>query len=171
MLPRSTQIRSVRETSRGKVGGRTHEIQRLIGRCLRMVVDLASLGERTVWIDCDVIQADGGTRTAAITGSYVALKDALDWVRENHPGVDPIIKDQVAAVSVGIIEGRPVLDLNYAEDSTAGTDMNVVMCASGRFVEIQGTAEGEPFSREEADAMLELAGIGIVELIEMQKSA
>jgi ribonuclease PH len=140
MLPRSTQIRLIRESSRGKVGGRTHEIQRLIGRSLRAVVDLKSLGERTIWIDCDVIQADGGTRTAAITGSYVALADAIDWIKENYEGVAPIIKDQVAAVSVGIIEGKPVLDLNYAEDSTAETDMNVVMTASDGFVEIQGTA-------------------------------
>jgi ribonuclease PH len=169
MLPRSTQVRLIRESSRGKVGGRTHEIQRLIGRSLRAVVDLESLGERTIWIDCDVIQADGGTRTAAITGSYVALMDAIDWIKENCKGVDPVIKDQVAAVSVGIIEGKPVLDLNYAEDSTAETDMNVVMTASDGFVEIQGTAEGAPFSREEADTMLELAKTGIKELFELQK--
>lgn len=169
MLPRSTQNRIVRESSRGKVGGRTHEIQRLIGRSLRGVVDLESLGERTIWIDCDVIQADGGTRTAAITGSYVALMDAIGWIKGNYKGINPVIKDQVAAVSVGIIDGQPVLDLNYAEDSTAETDMNVVMTASDGFVEIQGTAEGAPFSREEADTMLELAKTGINELFEIQK--
>lgn len=167
MLPRSTQTRMIRESSRGKVGGRTHEIQRLIGRSLRTVVDLVSLGERTIWIDCDVIQADGGTRTAAITGSFIALTDAIGWIKENNPKVNPIIKEQVAAVSVGMIDGQPMLDLNYAEDSTAETDMNVVMCASGRFIEIQGTAEGVPFSREEADAMLELAKAGIMELMDM----
>jgi ribonuclease PH len=170
MLPRSTRIRMIRESSKGKVGGRTHEIQRRIGRSLRAVVDLASLGERTIWIDCDVIQADGGTRTAAITGSYVALADAVSWIKENCKKVDPVIKDQVAAVSVGIIDGVPMLDLNYAEDSTAETDMNVVMTASSGFVEIQGTAEGAPFSREEADAMLELARAGIMELMEIQKA-
>ncbi len=170
MLPRSTNTRMIRESSRGKVGGRTHEIQRLIGRSLRGVVDLVSLGERSIWMDCDVIQADGGTRTAAITGAYVALADALVWIKEKNNGVNPVINDQVAAVSVGIINGEPMLDLNYSEDSTADTDMNVVMTSSGGFVEIQGTAEGAPFSRDEADQMLELAKGGILELMEIQKN-
>ena len=166
MLPRSTGQRMNREAAQGRQGGRTLEIQRLIGRSLRAVVDLAALGERTVTVDCDVIQADGGTRTAAITGGYVALVDALRAVC-NDP--DVVLKGQVASVSVGIVGGAPVLDLDYAEDSTAETDMNVVMDDQGRFIEVQGTAEGHPFTRAELDALLALAAKGIDELIRLQR--
>ena len=166
MLPRSTGQRMNREAAQGRQGGRTLEIQRLIGRSLRAVVDLAALGERTVTVDCDVIQADGGTRTAAITGGYVALVDALRAVC-NAP--DVVLKGQVASVSVGIVGGAPVLDLDYAEDSTAETDMNVVMDDQGRFIEVQGTAEGHPFTRAELDALLALAAKGIDELIRLQR--
>ncbi len=166
MLPRSTGQRMNREAAQGRQGGRTLEIQRLIGRSLRAVVDLAALGERTVTVDCDVIQADGGTRTAAITGGYVALVDALRAVC-NDP--DAVLKGQVASVSVGIVGGAPVLDLDYAEDSTAETDMNVVMDDQGRFIEVQGTAEGHPFTRAELDALLALAAKGIDELIRLQR--
>jgi ribonuclease PH len=171
MLPRSTNTRTDREAARGKQSGRTQEIQRLIGRSLRAVVDLASLGGRTVHLDCDVLQADGGTRTAAITGALVALHDALTWLKGKGLLAQWPLKDFVAAVSVGISQGVPMLDLDYAEDSTCGTDMNVVMTGGGGFVELQGTAEGAPFSRAEADAMLALAGRGIAQLIEHQRRA
>jgi ribonuclease PH len=171
MLPRATNTRTDREAARGKQSGRTQEIQRLIGRSLRAVVDLASLGSRTIHIDCDVLQADGGTRTASITGAFVALHDAVLFLRNKKLlSADPI-REHVAAVSVGIFNGMPVLDLDYAEDSACGTDMNVVMTGAGRFVEVQGTAEGEPFSRAEADALLALAERGIAELVGHQKRA
>ena len=171
MLPRSTGQRSPREAARGRQGGRTLEIQRLIGRSLRAVVDMEALGERTVIVDCDVIQADGGTRTAAITGGYVALVDAVSNLPARaRPRRDPI-HGAVAAVSVGIYRGEPVLDLDYAEDSEAETDMNVVMNDAGGFIEIQGTAEGHAFRRAELDAMLELAGRGIESLVELQRAA
>ena len=171
MLPRATNTRGEREAARGKQSGRTQEIQRLIGRSLRAVVDLASLGARTIQVDCDVLQADGGTRTAAITGAFVALHDAVSWLQERKLLVQSPIRDFVAAVSVGIYQGTPVLDLDYAEDSACGTDMNVVMTGAGRFVELQGTAEGEPFSQQELDALVELAARGIRELIGRQKRA
>ena len=170
MLPRSTGGRMSREASRGKQGGRTVEIQRLIGRSLRAAIDLDKLGENTITVDCDVIQADGGTRTASITGACVAVADAIDhmhkqkWLEENP------IRQMIASVSVGIYKGMPVLDLDYAEDSNADTDMNVIMDASGGFVEVQGTAEGKTFVRSELDGMLELAEKGIAELIELQRS-
>jgi ribonuclease PH len=171
MLPRATNTRGEREAARGKQSGRTQEIQRLIGRSLRAVVDLSSLGGRTIQVDCDVLQADGGTRTAAITGAFVALHDAIAWLQARKLIVQSPIKDFVAAVSVGIYQGTPVLDLDYAEDSACGTDMNVVMTGAGRFVELQGTAEGEPFSQKELDALVELAAGGIRELIAQQKRA
>ena len=171
MLPRSTNTRTDREAARGKQSGRTQEIQRLIGRSLRAVVDLASLGQRSIQIDCDVLQADGGTRTAAITGAFVALHDALTWLKGKGLLTQWPLRDFVAAVSVGIFQGTPVLDLDYAEDSACGTDMNVVMTAGGGFVELQGTAEGAPFSRAQADAMLALAERGIAELIGHQRRA
>jgi len=171
MLPRATHTRSHRESSRGKVGGRTHEIQRLIGRSLRAVMDLSILGERTIFIDCDVIQADGGTRTASITGAYVALADAArKLVSAGTLGVYPV-REAVAAVSVGIVEGEILLDLNYREDSSAEVDMNFVMTSSKRFVEIQGTAESKPFGIEEMDAMRALAIEGISRLFEIQEEA
>ena len=171
MLPRSTHTRSDREAARGKQSGRTQEIQRLIGRSLRCVVDLAALGERTISLDCDVIQADGGTRTAAITGAYVALHDAVGWLlAQSKIGASPI-RDAVAAVSVGIVDGTPLLDLEYTEDSTCDTDMNVVMTGAGGFVELQGTAEGAAFSRAEMDALLGLADKGIRELVAAQRKA
>ena len=166
MLPRSTDTRTEREAARGKQSGRTQEIQRLIGRALRAVVDLPALGPRTVQLDCDVLQADGGTRTAAITGAFVALHDALTFLNAKAA-----IREFVAAVSVGIYRGTPVLDLDYAEDSACGCDMNVVMTASGNFVEIQGTAEGEPFARRELDALVGLAERGVRELIAHQRRA
>ncbi|MGC2165664.1 MAG: ribonuclease PH [Gallionella sp.] len=171
MLPRSTGERMGREAAKGKQSGRTQEIQRLIGRSLRAVVDLKKLGERTVQIDCDVIQADGGTRTASITGAFVALHDAISGLLEKGLLVETPLKDFVAAISVGIYQGTPVLDLDYLEDSACDTDMNVVMLGSGHFVEVQGTAEGHPFSREEMDTLLELAQGGIAELIELQRMA
>lgn len=171
MLPRSTGTRMDREAARGKQGGRTVEIQRLIGRSLRSAVDLARLGEFTITIDCDVIQADGGTRTAAITGACVAMVDALNALQRRGQLKDDPLKQLVAAVSVGVFEGVPVLDLDYAEDSRAETDMNVVMTERGGFVEVQGTAEGEPFSSSELDAMLALARQGVAELIERQRRA
>ena len=171
MLPRSTGTRMDREAARGKQGGRTVEIQRLIGRSLRSAVDLARLGEFTITIDCDVIQADGGTRTAAITGACVAMVDALNALQRRGQLKDDPLKQLVAAVSVGVFEGAPVLDLDYAEDSGAETDMNVVMTERGGFVEVQGTAEGEPFSPTELDAMLALARQGVAELIERQRRA
>jgi ribonuclease PH len=171
MLPRSTHTRSAREAARGKQSGRTQEIQRLIGRALRAVLDLKALGERTVTVDCDVLQADGGTRTAAITGGYMALVDACEaLVRRRVLAASPI-HGQIAAVSVGIVAGMPVLDLDYAEDSQAETDMNVVMNNGGAFVELQGTAEGHAFRRHELDALLELATAGIARLIALQAQA
>jgi ribonuclease PH len=171
MLPRATHTRGDREASRGRQGGRTHEIQRLIGRALRCVVDLPALGERTIQIDCDVIQADGGTRTAAITGAFVALCDAVGWMRERSMLAAEPVREGVAAVSVGIVRGVPLLDLDYEEDSGCDTDMNVVMTASGGLVEIQGTAEGRPFSETQLQTMLALARQGIARLIEAQKVA
>ena len=171
MLPRATNTRGEREAARGKQSGRTQEIQRLIGRSLRAVVDLSSLGGRTIQVDCDVLQADGGTRTAAITGAFVALHDAVSWLQQRNLLTRSPIREFVAAVSVGIHQGTPVLDLDYAEDSACGTDMNVVMTGAGRFVELQATAEGEPFSQEELDALVELAASGIRELIAQQKRA
>jgi len=171
MLPRATHTRSPREAARGKQGGRTLEIQRLIGRSLRAVVDLKALGERTITVDCDVLQADGGTRTAAITGSYVALQLAVrELVRRRDIRKTPI-HGQVAAVSVGIFDGVPVLDLDYAEDSEAETDMNVVMNEAGGFIEVQGTAEGHAFQRGELDQLLDLAGAGIGQLLDAQTAA
>jgi len=171
MLPRSTHTRSDREAARGKQSGRTQEIQRLIGRSLRAVFDLAALGERTIQLDCDVLQADGGTRTAAITGAFVAAHDAVGWlIAEGKLKASPL-RDFVAAVSVGVVEGTPLLDLEYIEDSACDTDMNVVMTGSGGFVEVQGTAEGAPFSRAEMDTLLALAGKGIGELVAAQKAA
>lgn len=171
MLPRSTGQRMGREAARGKQGGRTMEIQRLIARSLRAVVNLGALGERNITVDCDVIQADGGTRTASITGGYVALADAMQWlVDKGKLDKNPII-GQVASVSVGIFEGTPVLDLDYAEDSNAETDMNVVMNDAGAFIEVQGTAEGHAFRREELDAMLALAQSGIEQLIDHQRES
>jgi ribonuclease PH len=171
MLPRATHTRTDREAARGKQSGRTQEIQRLIGRSLRVVTDLERLGERTVKLDCDVIQADGGTRTAGITGAFVALHDAVGTLLERRVLSASPIRDFVAAVSVGLVEGVPVLDLDYAEDSGCDTDMNVVMTGSGGFVEIQGTAEGEPFSTEQMGALVALAKQGIAELIAKQKAA
>src|SRR5688500_15553342 len=171
MLPGSSQTRIGRESSRGRVGGRTHEIQRLIGRSLRAIADLRSLGERTIWIDCDVIQADGGTRTASITGAYVALAEASKkWLGRGLLGANPI-KDSVAAVSIGIVDGKILLDLCYEEDSKADVDMNFVMTGSGKFVEIQGTAESALFSKKQMDKMSEIAEQGIKELLRAQKQA
>ena len=171
MLPRATNTRNDREAARGKQSGRTQEIQRLIGRALRAVTDLSALGPRSIHIDCDVLQADGGTRTAAITGGFVALHDALTWLRGKELIAALPLTDFVAAVSVGVHHGTPVLDLDYAEDSACGCDMNVVMTGGGNFVEVQGTAEGETFSRKELDALLRLAERGIAELIGQQRRA
>lgn len=171
MLPRSTHTRNQREAARGKQGGRTLEIQRLIARSLRAAVDLTLLGENTITVDCDVIQADGGTRTASITGACVALVDALSWMRQQKMINTNPLKHMVAALSVGIYKGEPVADLEYLEDSEAETDMNVVMTETGHLIEVQGTAEGEPFSFEEMNHMLELAKHGIRELFEEQKAA
>ena len=171
MLPRATNTRSNREAASGKQSGRTQEIQRLIGRSLRAVTDVAKMGERQVTIDCDVLQADGGTRCASITGAMVAMADAFAWMRaQGLIAADPI-RDFVAAVSVGIVEGTPVLDLDYAEDSGCDTDMNVVMTGAGHFVEVQGTAEGHPFTREEMSRLLDLASQGIARLVTIQRSA
>ncbi len=172
MLPSATNTRSDRESVKGRIGGRTHEISRLIGRSLRAVIDTKALGENTVVIDCDVLQADGGTRTAAITGAYVALADAVSWARERKfigRNVVPLT-DSVAAVSVGIIDGTPMLDLPYVEDVRAETDMNVVVTGRGQFVEVQGTAEGAPFDRAELDSLLDLAVAGAGELAAIQRS-
>ncbi|MBB6472320.1 ribonuclease PH [Sphaerisporangium rubeum] len=171
MLPRATNTRTDRESVRGKIGGRTHEISRLIGRSLRACVDYKALGENSIVLDCDVLRADGGTRTAAITGAYVALADAVRWMRKRKmcPG-DPLV-DSVAAVSVGIVGDTPLLDLCYTEDVAAETDMNVVMTGSGEFVEVQGTAEGVPFSRSTLDALLDLATAGCTRLTEHQREA
>jgi ribonuclease PH len=171
MLPRATNTRSDREAARGKQSGRTQEIQRLIGRSLRSVFDLAALGERTIQIDCDVIQADGGTRTASITGAFVAAYDALRWLRARGMIEKLPVLDFVAAVSVGVFQGVPLLDLDYLEDSACETDMNVVMTGAGGFVEVQGTAEGRPFTREQMDTLLELARQGITSLVAAQKKA
>lgn len=171
MLPRATHSRSSRESTRGKVGGRTHEIQRLIGRALRAVVDLDGLGERTIQIDCDVLQADGGTRTASITGAYVALVDAVNGLIEKGLISASPIKEGVSAISVGIVEEQPLLDLNYDEDFRAEVDMNFVITESGRFVEVQGTAEEEPFTLAELDALRDLALDGCLELDKLQKTA
>lgn len=171
MLPRATHDRSDRESVKGKIGGRTHEISRLIGRSLRAVVDVSALGENTIVIDCDVLQADGGTRTAAITGAYVALADAVAWGKANKliPANAKVLTDSVAAVSVGIIAGTPMLDLAYTEDVRAGTDMNVVATGSGKFIEVQGTAEAAPFDRAELDTLLDLALLGTAKLTDIQK--
>ncbi|CAG7624548.1 ribonuclease PH [Actinacidiphila bryophytorum] len=173
MLPRATNTRGDRESVRGKIGGRTHEISRLIGRSLRAVIDYKALGENTVVLDCDVLQADGGTRTAAITGAYVALADAVGWMQANHfiKAKSRPLTGTVAAVSVGIVDGVPLLDLAYEEDVKAETDMNVVCTGDGRFVEVQGTAEGQPFDRAELDALLALAVGGCTELTAAQQAA
>ena len=169
MLPRATPTRTVRESVAGRIGGRTHEIQRLIGRAIRSVVDLEALGERTIWLDCDVIQADGGTRTASITGAFVALMDAIDYAINNGIIERDPIKDYVAAVSVGIVDGELRLDLSYEEDYVAEVDMNVVMTGLGRFVEVQGTAESTPFGKDLLDELLALAESGIRQLIAIQR--
>lgn len=173
MLPRATHDRSDREAVKGKVGGRTHEISRLIGRSLRAIIDVKELGENTIVIDCDVLQADGGTRTAAITGAYVALHDAIEWARGQKfiPAKSQPLSDSIAAISVGIIDGVPFLDLAYTEDVRAETDMNVVVTGGGKFVEVQGTAEGVPFDRDELNALLDLALKGTAELTQIQKAA
>ena len=171
MLPRATHTRGDREAARGKQSGRTQEIQRLIGRSMRSVFDLKKLGERTIYLDCDVLQADGGTRTASITGAFVAAHDAIGkLLASGKLQASPII-DHVAAVSVGMVQGRPVLDLDYLEDSAAGTDMNVVMTGAGNYVEVQGTAEGATFSRREMDSLLVLAEKGIRELVALQQNS
>ena len=173
MLPRATNTRNDRESVRGKVGGRTHEISRLVGRSLRAAVDLSALGENSIMIDCDVLQADGGTRTAAITGAYVALVDAIEWARgQGHVKADAkAIANSVAAVSVGIVDGEARLDLHYDDDVAADTDMNVVMTGDGRYIEVQGTAEGEPFDRALLDELLALAASGCAELTRLQVAA
>lgn len=173
MLPRATSQRTDRESVRGKIGGRTHEISRLIGRCLRGVIDMKALGENTIQMDCDVLQADGGTRTASITGAYVALVDALNWAKQNGKikSVKNVLLDSVSAVSVGVIDGEPMLDLPYVEDCRAMTDMNVAMTGSGKFIEIQGTAEHRPFSRDELGVLLDLATRGNTELQAAQQAA
>jgi len=170
MLPRATHTRGAREAAKGKQSGRTQEIQRLIGRSLRAALDMKALGERTVTLDCDVLQADGGTRTASVTGAYVALADACARLAATR-GIASPLHGQVAAISVGIVGGRPVLDLDYVEDSTAETDMNVVMNSGGGFIEIQGTAEGHPMRRDEVDALLELAARGTAQLFSLQQAA
>ncbi len=169
MLPRATSTRTQREATAGKVGGRTQEIQRLIGRALRSVAKLDSLGERTIWVDCDVIQADGGTRTASITGGFVALVLALQKLREQESLKAMPIADYVAATSVGIIDGTPMLDLAYEEDSRAEVDMNIIKTGNGRFIEVQGTAEGKPFDRDHLDGLIDLAGAGITALVALQR--
>ncbi len=169
MLPRATETRNIRESARGKIGGRTYEIQRLIGRALRSVVNLKALGERTIWVDCDVIQADGGTRTSAITGAYVALMDAVNVIQAKERKKESPITDFLAAISVGLVNHELLLDLNYAEDSTAQVDFNVVMTGSGQLVEVQGTAEESPFTRAEMDKMMDLAEHGIGQLVRMQR--
>lgn len=170
MLPRATSTRTQREASQGKVGGRTQEIQRLIGRSLRSVVNLPALGERTIWVDCDVIQADGGTRTASITGAFVALALALETLRERNVIRTIPLLDSVAAISVGIVDGEALLDLAYDDDSRAEVDMNVVKTGDGRFIEVQGTAEGQPFDRASLDGLLALADEGIRQLVEKQRA-
>ena len=173
MLPRATGTRSSRESVKGKIGGRTHEISRLIGRSLRAIIDMNALGENTIVLDCDVLQADGGTRTASITGAYVALADSIAWAQRSgllSPGAKPL-QDSVSAISVGIIDGTPMLDLPYTEDVRAETDMNVVVTGSGKFVEVQGTAEGAPFDRDELNALLDLALEGTAELARTQRES
>jgi len=171
MLPRATNTRTDRESIKGRIGGRTHEISRLIGRSLRAVIDYKALGENTIVLDCDVLQADGGTRTASITGAYVALADAVTWLRDrNLLTAEPLI-GSVAAVSVGVVGGTPMLDLCYTEDSAADTDMNIVMSGSGEFIEVQGTAEGRPFGRDVLDQLLDLGAAGCAELTERQRAA
>lgn len=173
MLPRATNTRNSRESVKGKVGGRTHEISRLIGRSLRAIIDTKELGENTIFLDCDVLQADGGTRTAAITGAYVALADAISWAKSEGiiPAKAQPLTGSVSAISVGIIDGVPMLDLPYVEDVRAETDMNVVVTGDGKFVEVQGTAEGAPFDREELNSLLDLALVGTYELSEIQREA
>ena len=173
MLPRATHTRSDRESVKGKLGGRTQEISRLIGRSLRAIIDNEAMGENTIVLDCDVLQADGGTRTAAITGAYVALADAIEWARQNGhiKNGEKVLKDSVSAVSVGIIDGKPMLDLCYEYDVRAETDMNVVISGSGKFIEVQGTAEGEPFDRELLDSLLDLAVSGCAKLTELQNKS
>jgi ribonuclease PH len=171
MLPRATHTRGAREAAKGKQSGRTQEIQRLIGRSLRAVFDLGALGERSILIDCDVLQADGGTRTAAITGAYVAAHDAVSWLLDKGLIKQSPLRDAVAAVSVGLVEGTPLLDLEYVEDAACDTDMNIVMTGNGGIVEVQGTAEGAPFSRAQLDALLALGAQGIADLVELQRRA
>jgi ribonuclease PH len=171
MLPRATHTRSDRESVKGRIGGRTHEISRLVGRSLRAAVDYKALGENTIVIDCDVLQADGGTRTAAITGAYVALADAVTYLRGRNALAGEPLVNSVAAVSVGILNGQPRLDLEYVEDVAAETDMNVVCTGDGKFVEVQGTAEGQPFDRVELNALLDLAAIGCADLTRLQEQA
>lgn len=171
MIPRSCKQRVPRESSKGKLGGRTHEIQRLIGRSMRSVVNTAKLGERTIWMDCDVIQADGGTRCASITGSFISLILALSNIKDAGLITGIPVSDYVAAISVGIIGGKPVIDLDYDEDSTAEVDMNVIMTGAGKFIEVQGTAEREPFSQHEMDKLIVLAKGGVSELVAIQKKA
>jgi ribonuclease PH len=174
MLPRATNTRGDRESVKGRIGGRTHEISRLIGRSLRAVIDYKALGENTIVLDCDVLQADGGTRTAAITGAYVALADAITWAQHTKKLIKPSRKPltgTVSAVSVGIVDGTPLLDLRYEEDVRADTDMNVVCTGDGRFVEVQGTAEAAPFDRDELNTLLDLAAAGCTELAELQRKA
>ena len=171
MLPRATNTRSDRESVKGRIGGRTHEISRLVGRSLRSVIDYKALGENTIVLDCDVLQADGGTRTAAITGAYVALADAVTWLRDAGSLVAEPLTGSVAAISVGIVAGEPMLDLCYEEDVAADTDMNVVMTGEGAYVEVQGTAEAKPFDRGLLDALLDLAGTGCAELTAAQRAA
>ena len=169
MIPRSTQTRTTRESTIGKLSGRTQEIQRLIGRALRSIVDLSSIGERTIWIDCDVIEADGGTRTAAITGAFICLSDALQYALKNGLIEKAPLRDYLAAVSVGIVHNEPMIDLCYAEDSAAEVDMNIVMTGHGEFVEVQGTAEGLPFSKDRLNSLIKLAEKGIKNLVDIQK--
>jgi ribonuclease PH len=171
MLPRATNTRNDRESVKGRIGGRTHEISRLIGRSLRSIIDYRALGENTIVIDCDVLEADGGTRTASITGAYVALADAVSWLRDRGLLAGEPLLESVAAVSVGVVEGTPMLDLCYSEDSAAGTDMNIVMSGDGRFVEVQGTAEGSPFDRDELNQLLDLGAAGCARLAELQQEA
>ena len=171
MLPRSTHTRSDRESRKGRVGGRTHEISRLIGRSLRAVIDYEALGENTIVIDCDVLQADGGTRTASITGAYVALADAVEWLRARNALKGEPLKDSVSAISVGVVNGVPMLDLRYEEDSSADTDMNIVVAGNGDFIEVQGTAEGVPFDRDTLNLLLDLGLKGCAELREAQREA
>ncbi len=171
MLPRATSTRTDRESIRGRIGGRTHEISRLIGRSLRAIIDYRALGENTIVLDCDVLQADGGTRTASITGAYVALVDAISWLRDRDLLTAEPLTGSVAAVSVGVIDGSPMLDLCYTEDSAADTDMNVVMTGDGDFIELQGTAEGTPFDRKLLDGLLDLGAAGCAQLTELQHAA